>query len=162
MKQQDAKTEYADIIALPHRQSPTRPHMSLYDRAAQFAPFAALSGYDEMIVEEARLTDRELSLCEEETEALNRRMAFLLDELAAGRRPRVTLTHFIPDTRKAGGRYVTTSGRLKKIDLNTRTVVLYGSDEIDDRTIPAIIIPLDRIVSVGIEGEPVPDGEDAR
>ena len=56
-KEPDPRIVYADIIGLPHHQSPTRPHMSLYDRAAQFAPFAALTGYDDMIVEEVRETD---------------------------------------------------------------------------------------------------------
>ena len=148
MQEKDAKIEYADIIALPHRQSITRPHMSLYDRAAQFAPFAALSGYDDMIVEEARLTESERPLSEEEMEDLNRKMAVLFDELAAGRRPRVTLTHFVQDLWKDGGRYVATSGLLKKIDLNNRLVILYGSDEIESRLIPPVIIPIDRITAI--------------
>ena len=71
---QDARIVYADIISLPHYQSQNRPHMSLYDRAAQFAPFAALTGFDDMVTEEARLTDKPIELSEVELEALNRKM----------------------------------------------------------------------------------------
>lgn len=159
MNKTDAKTEYADIIALPHRQSPTRPHMSLYDRAAQFAPFAALSGYDDMITEEGRLTESELTLSEEKTEELNRRMAILFDELAAGRRPRITVTYFVPDAWKAGGRYAVTSGLLKKIDLLSRTLILCGSNEIESRTTPPVTIPIDRIAEIEVT-DPSDQGND--
>ena len=73
-KDQNGRIVYADIYNLPHFQSKTRPHMSLYDRAAQFAPFAALTGYDEMVTEEARLTDKPIELSEAELEVLNRKI----------------------------------------------------------------------------------------
>ena len=161
MQNKDAKTEYADIIDLPHHQSTTRPHMSLSDRAAQFAPFAALSGYDEMVGEEARLTESERPLSEEETEALNERMAFLADELAAGRHPRVTLTHFLPDSRKSGGRYTATSGTLKKLDLIGRLAILYGSEAIENRLVPPVVIPIDRISQIQLITSEEPDIPDA-
>ena len=70
-KEPDPRVIYADIIDLPHHQSPTRPHMSLYDRAAQFAPFAALTGYDDMVAEEARIVDNKIELSETEIDRLN-------------------------------------------------------------------------------------------
>ena len=76
---------YADIISLPHHQSASRPHMSLHDRAAQFAPFAALSGYEEMVDEEARLTDREISLGDSDLDLLDRQFRRLSEMLSGGR-----------------------------------------------------------------------------
>ena len=70
-QKEDAREVYADIIDHPHWQSPTRPHMSLYDRAAQFSPFAALTGYDDMVTEEARTVDRKIELDESETARLS-------------------------------------------------------------------------------------------
>ena len=83
-KEPDPRIVYADIIDLPHHQSATRPHMSLYDRAAQFAPFAALSGYDEMIVEEARETDTGIVLEDWELEQLNQKLTLIADVLEDG------------------------------------------------------------------------------
>lgn len=79
MNKENPREVYADIIDLPHHQSKTRPHMSLYDRAAQFSPFAALSGYDNMVREEARLTDSERELPESELELLNKKMSLIMD-----------------------------------------------------------------------------------
>ena len=82
----DPRIVYSDIIVLPHHQSATRPHMSLHDRAAQFAPFAALSGYDEMVDEEARITDREISLGDSERDLLDEQFRRLSQILSAGQR----------------------------------------------------------------------------
>ena len=79
-REPDPREVYGDIIDHPHWESPTHPPMSLYDRAAQFAPFAALSGYDDMIGEEARLVDNRIELSEEETEELNRKLS-RMDEM---------------------------------------------------------------------------------
>ena len=94
---QNARIVYADIINLPHFQSTKRPHMSLYDRAAQFAPFAALTGFDDMVTEEARLTDKPIELSEIELEALNRKMDLVELLLQDGGHPTLSFTCFEPD-----------------------------------------------------------------
>ena len=80
----DPRVKYADIIDLPHWQSPKHPHMSLYDRAAQFSSYKALSGYEDMIAEEARITDREIGLEEHGLEVLNRKLARITELLVDG------------------------------------------------------------------------------
>ena len=106
--------KYDDIINLPHHVSATRPHMPMIDRAAQFQPFAVLSGYENAVRETARLTDEKIELTEDEKVLLDARLQKLADEISS--QPRVTLTYFQPDKRKAGGAYVTVTGQLKKID----------------------------------------------
>lgn len=113
---------YDDIIHLPHPTSKNRPRMSIHDRAAQFSPFAALSGHAAAIAETARLTDRKLELNEDTRAELDRRQAILLEHISE--RPEVTVTWFRPDERKSGGAYTTTTGRLKKIDEIERVLVL--------------------------------------
>ena len=95
---------YDDIINLPHHQSATRPHMSNYDRAAQFAPFAALTGYDDAVKETARLTDRRIELDEGEKAAIDQRLLLVQERLPEP--TEVTITYFVSDKRKAGGAYV--------------------------------------------------------
>ena len=99
--------QYEDIINLPHHVSPTRPQMPMSDRAAQFAPFAALTGYDAAIKETGRLTDEKIELDEEALTALDMKYQFLMDALDDA--PEVTITYFQPDERKAGGKYVSQS-----------------------------------------------------
>ena len=106
--------EYDDIIHLPHHVSPDRPHMPMQDRAAQFSPFAALTGYDAAILETARLTDAKRELTEEQKELLGRQLHLLQSRLQEA--PVVAVTFFVPDSRKAGGAYRTVSGTAKKID----------------------------------------------
>ena len=113
---QNARIVYADIINLPLFQSSNRPHMSLYDRAAQFAPFAALTGFDDMVTEEARLTDKPIELSEIELETLNRKMDLVELLLHDGGHPTLSFTYFEPDVIKEGGRYLTRIGIVKKID----------------------------------------------
>ena len=107
---------YMDILSLPHHQSATRPHMSLHDRAAQFAPFAALSGYEEMVDEEARMTDREIALGDSELDLLDQQFRRLSKMLSAGQRPQVSVLVFVPDQHKSGGRYDTVSGLARRLD----------------------------------------------
>ncbi len=106
--------KYDDIINLPHHVSATRPHMPIIDRAAQFQPFRALSGYEDAVQETARLTDEKIELTEDEKALLDARLQRLADEISS--QPIVTLTYFQPDKKKAGGAYVTATGQLKKID----------------------------------------------
>ena len=108
-----AREVYADIIDLPHHRSATHPPLSASARAAQFAPFAALSGYDAMVKETARETEQKKSLSEEEMRVLNQKLLFLQQEIAAGQRPEVRINCFVPDQRKAGGRYEIISGKEK-------------------------------------------------
>ena len=145
---QDARIVYADIISLPHYQSQNRPHMSLYDRAAQFAPFAALTGFDDMVTEEARLTDKPIELSEVELEALNRKMDLVELLLQDEGHPTLSFTYFEPDRYKEGGRYLTRIGTVKKIDTFANKLILYGSDDIENKKIPTIDIPLDRIIDI--------------
>ena len=91
-KEPDPREVYGDIIDHPHWESPKHPPMSLYDRAAQFAPFAALSGYDDMIGEEARLVDNRIELSEEEWEELNRKLGRIDETICQGERPAATIT----------------------------------------------------------------------
>ena len=106
--------KYDDIINLPHHVSATRPHMPIIDRAAQFQPFAALSGYGDAVRETARLTDEKIELTEDEKALLDARLQRLADEISS--QPEVTLTYFQPDKKKTGGAYVCVTGQLKKID----------------------------------------------
>ena len=119
-----AREVYSDIIDLPHHQSAKRRHMSLHDRAAQFAPFAALVGYDEMVDEEARLTDRQITPGESDLDRLDRIFHRLSELLSAGQRPDVSALVFIPDPHKAGGRYETVSGRAKRLDPVAKMLLL--------------------------------------
>lgn len=105
---------YEDILYLPHHVSGTRRQMSMTDRAAQFSPFAALTGYDAAIRETARLTDSSVDLEGDEKAVLNGRLQLLSRYL--DREPRITVTYFVPDRRKSGGAYETVEGRVRKKD----------------------------------------------
>ena len=123
-KEPDPREVYADIINLPHHESDHHPAMSLYDRAAQFSPYAALSGYDDMVAEEARLVDRKIEPSEEDLAQLNDQLRQISDAIESGTRPEVGITYFIPDPLKAGGRYETITERIRKVDPVRQTVVL--------------------------------------
>lgn len=112
--------KYDDIIHLPHHQSQSRAHMPLYDRAAQFAPFAALNGYGAAIRETARLTQPQIELTESEKAELDLRLQLLSEHLQD--HPEVTITYFLPDLRKEGGAYVSITDAVKKIDVYERSI----------------------------------------
>ena len=131
--------EYDDIINLPHHVSMTRPHMSDINRAAQFSPFAALTGYDAAIKETGRLTDERIELDEYTKEHLNDRLQIIADQLKE--QPEISVTYFQPDAKKDGGAYVTATGTAKKIDRYERVVIMT-----DDTTIPIYEI-------ISIEGQ---------
>ncbi len=116
------KTLYDDIIRLPHHVSQNHPQMSMHDRAAQFAPFAALTGYEAAVGETARLTSERRELDPQEAEELNRRLTDLAARLPD--HPEVTVEYFVPDDRKAGGAYVTVTGRVRHISVPEKTLVL--------------------------------------
>ena len=113
---------YDDIIGLPHPVSRTHPQMSLWDRAAQFAPFAALTGHGAAIRETARLTEDFAQPDEDSRESLDGKLSVLMERLGEG--PEVTVTFFRPDERKAGGTYVSVSGKVRKVDTWKRELVL--------------------------------------
>ena len=114
--------KYDDIIHLEHPVSLKHPRMPIADRAAQFAPFSALTGYDDAIDETGRYTSDMAEMSEDAKELLDRKQIFLthiIDE-----KPEITVTYFVPDARKSGGEYKTISGRLKAIDEYKRELVL--------------------------------------
>lgn len=125
---QDAH-RYDDMLRLPHPVSDKHPHMSGLDRAAQFAPFAALTGFGAAITESARLTSEKAELDEYEKAVLNDKLCVLVQNLEEA--PTAIITYFQPDQEKTGGIYVTAAGVVKKIDPYTHTVVL-----MDGKTIP--------------------------
>lgn len=121
--------KYGDIIHLPHPTSRRHPRMSVYERAAQFSPFAALTGYDAAVKETARLTEQRIELDEYEKSALDERLQYLQAHL--NEQPVVTITYFKPDARKTGGIYLTVTGIIKRIDSHERCIIL-----MDDTRIP--------------------------
>ena len=113
---------YDDIINLPHHQSTERAHMSLHDRAAQFAPFAALTGHEEAIEETARLTDAKIILDESAVEKINEKLYEISQHLTE--KWIVSITYFRPDMLKKGGAYLTDVGTVKKIDAIEKLVFM--------------------------------------
>ena len=113
---------YDDIIHLPHHVSKTRPQMSMQDRAAQFSPFAALTGYDAAILETGRLTEEKSELGEETQAILDRKQRYLAEIIDT--KPEITITYFVPDEKKSGGAYSTVTGFLKRIDEYERVLML--------------------------------------
>lgn len=116
---------YEDIVQLPHPISPRHPRMSDADRAAQFSPFAALSGHEEAIAETARRTDRRAELAEDGAAALNRQLTELARRLP--QRPLVQITCFVRDRQKPGGAYTTVTGQVEKLDLYRRGLLINGA-----------------------------------
>ena len=112
---------YDDVINKQHPTSKKHPRMSNMNRAAQFAPFAALTGYEESIEETARLTDRRIELSEDNIEELNAKLNFIQERIKE--RPEVTITYFQPDERKEGGAYITVTGKVRRIDEVNRVLV---------------------------------------
>lgn len=119
---------YEDIINLPHPTSARHPRMPRMSRAAQFSPFAALTGHEAAIMETARLTDQKAELTEDRKAELDRTQKILLEHLA--QQPEITVTWFQPDERKEGGQYITTVGRLRRIDGAQRVLWLTSGDQI--------------------------------
>ncbi len=128
--------KYDDIINLPHHVSATHPHMSAIERAAQFSPFAALTGHGAAVKETARLTDERVELDESIKDELSHRMQIVSDSIKE--QPEISITYFKPDVRKNGGEYVTAISSVKKIDEYERVVVM------NDGT----VIAIDEIISI--------------
>lgn len=136
MKVQDKENSYEDIIHLPHHVSTVHPHMPVSDRAAQFAPFAALTGYGDVIKETARQTDAKPELSEDEKEILDYKIQLACG--LSGEKPGVVITYFVPDEKKSGGAYHTAGGRIRRINSDAGQLVLEDGMQ----------IPLDCIVDI--------------
>lgn len=128
--------KYKKIINLPHKQSLRRPHMSRIDRAAQFAPFAALTGYDDVIEEVGRLTDEEVHVSEDMQGQLNVRLQILVEKI--DEKNEVCITYFEPDEIKSGGTYIKKQGYVKKFYEYEKLLVLNDGTK----------IPIDRICAI--------------
>lgn len=128
---------YDDLLDLPHPQSRRHPRMDALARAAQFSPFAALTGYDDQVREAARLTGRHVELSEGEQEALDARLCLLRSHLGDTPRPVVSVRFFVPDEKKAGGRYETVTGCVRRIDPVARALIFYAENGVSSgRSIP--------------------------
>ena len=119
---------YEDIINLPHHVSKKHPQMSMWSRSAQFAPFAALTGYDEAVKETARLTDRRIDIDEGLKNILNNKLQYILDNKTL--QPEITFTYFVYDNKKEGVKYIEKTGLVKKIDLNEKYIMLKDKTKI--------------------------------
>lgn len=123
---------YDDMLDLPHHQSSVRPHMNGSDRAAQFSPFAALTGYDDEIRETARLTEDRIELDSNQKAELDQKFQLIQKKLSEGEHPSCSFTCFVPDLLKSGGSYITISGTVKKTDLYRKKIILYNENERSD------------------------------
>ena len=122
------KGKYDDIINLPHHVSKKHPQMSIYARSAQFAPFAALTGYEDEVKETERLTDTKKDIDEEQKQVLDRNLQIIKQKIRT--KPQVTITYFIPDLKKDGGEYVTITGNIRKIDEFNQLIIMRDETEI--------------------------------
>lgn len=120
--------QYDDIINLPHHISKKHPQMSLYARSAQFAPFAALTGYEEAVKETARETNERIDIEDELKSILDGKLQIILEQIK--NHPEISITYFIADTKKDGGEYVTVTGLVKKVDLYNQYIYLIDNTEI--------------------------------
>lgn len=127
---------YDDIINLPYHRSTKYPRMPIIDRAAQFSPFAALTGYEEAIKETERPVDERIQLSEDAIVKLDEQLQLVAGK--ADKQPPVEITYFVPDERKTGGKYVTVRGNIKKIDQLKKIIVLQGEK----------IIPINEIIDI--------------
>lgn len=122
------KDRYDDIIKLPHNISKKHPQMSIYDRSAQFAPFAALTGYDDEIKEAQRLTDKRKDMDEELKLNLDRKLKVIQNKINSN--PKITFEYFIPDKNKKDGKYIKITGNVKKIDIYNKKIIMANMEEI--------------------------------
>lgn len=133
------ENEYEDIIDLPHHTSKKHPRMSLEARSAQFAPFAALTGYDEVLIETARLTNERIEIDETIKVIIDSKLQIIKEHIKE--MPLITFMYFVPDTKKDGGKYVTITGNVKKIEEYRNVLVLDNKIE----------IPIDEIIDINGE-----------
>ncbi len=142
----DAGKNYEDIIHLPHHVSTVHPRMAISDRAAQFSPFAALTGYGDAIQETARLTDEFSDPDEHVKGALDEALGFVQEHIRE--QPVVTITYFQPDGQKDGGSYLAVTGAVKKVDTFGRKIILA------DKT----AVPMEYVIGMDVASQPEPEG----
>lgn len=119
---------YDDIIDLPHHEPTTRPRMAMENRAAQFSPFAALTGYDDATREEARLVDMKQELSEDMKDMIDAKLAVIEQHIKE--QPEISVTYFQPDEKKTGGRYTTVSGNVRKLDGVEHVIIMADGTKI--------------------------------
>ena len=134
-----SKGKYDDIINMPHHISKKHPRMSLENRSAQFAPFAALTGYEDEVEETARITDKKIEITDEIKTEMNIKLKSIQEKIYT--KPKVTITYFIPDSKKEGGSYKIVTSNVMKIDKYKQTIVLKDKTE----------IPINFITNINIE-----------
>lgn len=134
----NSENKYEDIISLPHHISEARKHMSPYDRAAQFSPFAALTGHDEALKETARLTDRKPDIDENEKLIISEKLQMIMNKTLP--ETKVSIIHFVHDEKKSGGAYLKTEGFIRKYDSFARKIIMSDKETID----------IDAVVSVDV------------
>lgn len=132
------KDNYQDIINLPHHTSTKHPRMTKESRAAQFAPFAALTGHSDAIKETERLTETKIELTEEEKLKLNEKLQIINENINT--HPKVTITYFEYDKKKTGGKYITYTGNIKQIDLVEQTIIFQDKTKVKITELIDIII----------------------
>ena len=124
----EQKTPYAEILTLPHHKAANRPHMSMHDRAAQFSPFAALTGFDGVIAETGRMTDQKIELSESQMTLLNQKLTLIDDVIQDGYHPMITAVYFVPDAKKDGGSYQEYTGKVRQVDSAERKLVFLADN----------------------------------
>ena len=125
----EQKPPYADILMLPHHHAANRPQMSMHDRAAQFSPVAALTGFDGVIAETGRMTDQKIELSESQMTLLNQKLNLIDDAVQDGYHPMVTVVYFVPDAKKEGGSYQEYTGKVQQVDSAERKLVFLAANE---------------------------------
>lgn len=138
---------YEDIINIPRHISKTHPEASMADRSARFSPFAAISGYEDMVREAARVTEERIEITDAVKEQLNEKLNMIAEFLSD--EPEITITHFVPDKKKSGGAYVSITGVVKRIDELKRIVVMKNNKKIKIDDISALDSEL--FYSLGVE-----------
>ena len=138
---------YEDIVNLPRHISKIHPQATMADRAARFSPFAAISGYEDMVKEAARVTEERIDITDATKELLNEKLNMIIEFLDEA--PEVTITYFEPDKKKDGGAYISITGTVKRIDEYERIVLM--SDDKKIRIDEIYAIESDLFYSLGLE-----------
>ena len=135
---------YADILKLLHHKAANRPQMSMHDRAAQFSPFAALTGFDGVIAETGRRTEQKVELSESQMILLAQKLTLIDDAIQDGYHPVVTAVYFVPDAKKDGGSYQEYTGKVRQVDAVERKLVFLAANERS----AGMEIPIDDILEI--------------
>ena len=135
---------YADILRLPHHKAANRPQMSMHDRAAQFSPFAALTGFDGVIAETGRRTERKIELSESQMALLDQKLTLIDDAIQDGDYPVVIVVYFVPDAKKDGGSYQEYTGKVRQVDPVERKLVFLAANECS----VGMEIPIDDVLEI--------------